>query len=336
MLPEATRNKLNYARQLFLQDYLPEIRFDVFEASEWAEPGNTDPSECEETGLSGLLVFTDWNEKCHLCGVSEYRHEEAKHTYRGDITCAMNKALEGLTVDEKLLLEEALGSDRGDWLNIDGQWSDQNGLCVRCLRAVQTDPDSYGWLPHHKEVEEEGIVCDDCIEKDEDLMEELAVNRCVHCDPFDPEKNGFTLVETEYEGRWQRGVYGGQTDNPQGQLEVLNKNGWDVCFRLYSGQFDIQWDLFIRVEGYKEHGQINTESIADEARRILRDCDKCKTADPAEVMKAYMQDASTQKVEQKPGHVLHTSPDPKDPTKAVVRNITREEFIDGSWARKDS
>ena len=337
MIPETLKNKLNYARQLFLQEYLPEIRYDVFVASEWAEPGNTDPSECEETGLPGLLVFTNWNERCDLCGGSPYGNhdEKMKHTFRGDIAHAMNRALQGLTVDEKLLLEETLGSDRlEDWFNIDAQWSDQNALCVRCSRAIQTDPDSYSWLPHHKEVEEEGKVCNDCIEKDPELVEELAVNKLTNCAPFEPEKHGFVRVETEYGGRWQRGVYGGQTDDPGGQLEVLNKNGWDVCFQLHQGQFDIQWDLFVRIETYPEFGGISAgpEVIASECRRILRDCDKCKTEDPATMMKAAMQDASAQeaslrKEQAEKGGIIHTSLN-GDGT-ATTKLISPEEFIDG-------
>lgn len=342
MLPETIRNKLNYARQVFLQDYLPEVRPHFFTAEEWAEPGNTDPSECEETGLSGLIVFADWNDTCSICGRLHMGDE--KHEFRGDLTWALDRALKALTDDEKKLLEEELGEDRVEhWLNIDPQWSDTNGICIACGRAVETEPSYCGWTPYYKEGDELGKVCHDCLLDEEKFdrahLLRLIVNQLADCRPIDPEELGFIEVPNPYGGMWSCGWYEHSDDDPEAQLKRLNGFEYDVMFKLYPEQFQIKWELFVKLRGEEDFGGVEArnegyeESVVDDVQELIRTCGKCRMSPtPAQQMRAAMEEANRQSAELKKeqaekGGVIHSTLKP-DGT-AETRLVSQEEFIRG-------
>jgi hypothetical protein len=337
MLPDDLKKKLETARDAFLCDYFQDTEACVA----YAEPGYTDPTDSEETGLHGLIVFADWNDTCSYC--SRLPHEPTEHVFTGNITEALKAALAyaEVTADEETLLAEELGNDKVEnWFNIEPEWCDEWTTCDDCGRALRTSPDCYSWKRSYLFIEGEGDICVECLEQDPDAYFDLVKNRDVDGGLIDPEQHGWIHVpKSQYSDTWENGLHEHMAADPGGQIDVANDLGLDVVFKIYPSQFYVAWDLFVRGSEYRPE-EVTDEmraSVIEAVRTAISDSSDCtQSPSPATLMQAYLRDATTKTAGlDKADGVIHTSPDPNDPTKAVVRQLTPEEFIDGSWARKE-
>jgi hypothetical protein len=173
--------------------------------------------------------------------------------------------------------------------------------------------------------------------EDPDKYFDTVKNRAVNGSLIDPGQHGWIQVHNSYDGRWQNGLHSGMADDPSAQCTALCGNGYDVVFDFHNSQFYVEWCIYVKLAD--DHPDSIPEAMKKQVQQHVRElidtCGECKMSPtPAEMMKAMLRDGHRQEVQLKdsPGITL-MQPDTEDPSKAVVRKITPEEFADGSWAR---
>lgn len=131
-------------------------------------------------------------------------------------------------------------------------YEDEFCLCSNCCDAViRTSPDSYSWQPDFW-LGDGFIFCRLCArEMAEDYITYMSHHRdrprVVNPDIASPEEHGFTLV---VKGA-QYGLHEGQADDPKAVARWAAKNGLEVIFTISQGQFDVEWNAWMRKGGQK-------------------------------------------------------------------------------------
>ena len=204
------------------------------------------------------------------------------------------------------------------------EWSDEWETCSQCNKLVRSQPDSYSWTRQYWDTEDGEIVCVECVqEHPEDYLESLegSTSKCITIDGIDPTEHGYKLLEEGF----QNGLYGGQSADPKKIGKSLQKQGVErFIFKMDSvGQFDCEFSVYVHEDDYEKLDKDDYEESEKAG------------PDPAQQMQEYLRDASAKmgQLPNAPG-VKFSQPDPKDPTKAVVRTISPQDFIDGKAFKK--
>ena len=203
-------------------------------------------------------------------------------------------------------------------LGVELEWSDEWVACEHCSKLVRCQPDSYSWTRQYWD-SDDGPVCVECVQEDpEDYLQSLEGedNRAVTIDGIDLTEHGYKLLEEGF----QNGLYGGQSADPKKISEALREQGVErFIFQIDSvGQFDLDFSVYIHED---DMDKLNKEEF-DESEK--------DGPDPARQMESYLRDASLKmgQLPDAPG-VKVSQPDPSDPTKAVVRTVSPQDFIEG-------
>lgn len=133
-------------------------------------------------------------------------------------------------------------------LGFECEWEDEWSTCCDCGNAVRTEPDSYGWTPYYRIVNECDLVCLDCLGKDkEDYLESIEDDPTKACPP---EWNPVELGYVKFNGTFETGFHPGQNDNPAKILKAMQEQGLEhIIFRIKSqGQFDLNWEAYYKPE----------------------------------------------------------------------------------------
>lgn len=164
-----------------------------------------------------------------------------------------------------------------DDFGIEIGFNDEFQLCGSCYKnVVRTSPDCWGWTPPL--CTEEGYICNTCAPEFKDsVLEEYSNEAKSLPDIFDPEELGLVKINDR---SFEHGLYGGQMDDPNAIIKVLNKQEIDVWFRVYPGQFDAHFDAYVRA------GDI------ERARDIVYSSNIKTAEDPAEVARRGLEHAA--------------------------------------------
>jgi hypothetical protein len=297
------------------------------------------------------LMETDWKHDPLAQLVLEHVEYPAQHEFEGTIDHYFNEAFEGADIDDKeeFIRRQAVHRSRtvedlqdiGELLCLDTDWLDEWTGCTTCQGAVRTSPDCYSWTRAYIETEDfEETVCHDCCREDPGWYFEQVKNRVTNGGLLgEPDEYGWLKVTPRgYADRWQNGWHPGQNDDPSKQLELLNNNGYDVVFQLHQSQFYVEWEIFVMFSPTDEDSELGDvpeplhDKVIEHVRELLENCGECKMyPSPAEIGKAYLQDCSRAVAELGPvDGPIHTTMDPNDPTKAVARVLTEDEFVKGT------
>lgn len=263
-----------------------------------------------------------------------------RHEFVGVITGTIKSLMEEYELDPSDLADK-LGVDLDELSIIDdvmcihAVWSDCTSECYGCGKALNTEPDSYGWKPAYVEIEDDGLYCIECMKSDPEAYFQSVINHEKDGTLLDPTDYGFVRVKADEYSSWAHGWHDGQNDSPSAQRALLNKHGFDVIFEIFPSQFYIEWDLFVRPEGHAvlaevEYSDEMKEFIVTHVRQLIADGD-CKVyPTPAEQMKAALKEASRQSAElrkESPDGVIHSTCC-GDGT-ATTKVISREDFAKG-------
>jgi len=186
-------------------------------------------------------------------------------------------------------------------------FSDEYDCCLDCGSVIRTSPDSYCWQLEAQFVDGEGYVCSECIDAESYLEDCKNENRLVNTHLVDPSDHLWTQLE---DLDFQNGLYGGQKADPEAVVKALNAEDIDCLFTGSVGQFDVRFRVWV------------PEGDEDRAREVLEGSRTDLPYDPAVEMSKAL--SSIGKGYQGSEHI-----------QVVEREITREEFIDGSWAREE-
>lgn len=142
----------------------------------------------------------------------------------------------------------------------DWGFSDEYSYCMDCLKSIRTEPDCYFWKLEAWFVDGEGYLCPDCVSANPDDYIEAKKNRLADLNlDFVGEEffEEWERLEDEYGyHRFQNGFMGGQVDDPQKQIELLNAKDVDVLFTLYPSQFYMEWELWVPTGRVEEAWEI--------------------------------------------------------------------------------
>lgn len=189
------------------------------------------------------------------------------------------------------------------------EWSDEWTTCYKCLRAVRTCPDGYGWVANFAVLEDDYSYCADCLRENESLVDDLIQEiknkprRAVAKDwKLDLEKHGFIQIPGDF---LETGFHEHQNDDPEVVVKFLNGKGYDVLFSVEgTGQFDVTWSAWITK---KDGSGISGEDL-EEMKAGLANRKNCAGFSPAEELKKTLQSGK-------------------------ITSISPEEFVSGSWCK---
>lgn len=140
-------------------------------------------------------------------------------------------------------------------LDIKLEWDDEWTSCYDCGKGIRISPTSYSWQPKFIQDNEGFEICADCFENDPEAYLEAYIDNplmALHEWAIPIIKN---LGYYEYpEERYETGFHPGQNDNPiQISNQLREKKIYDYVFVVTStGQFDIDWTVFVREKEIKE------------------------------------------------------------------------------------
>lgn len=202
---------------------------------------------------------------------------------------------------------------------VDWGFNDEYDTCCGCSHGcnniVRTSPDSYSWTPPLF-VDCEGYACTECVEAghyDDYVLDAYKNEQKSIPDDFDLNRLGLEQVNEE---TLENGLYGGQLDTPVPIIEAMNDAGIDVWFKVYPGQFDLSFDVYVKAEDLEKAKEVfnRTDTKADE--------------DPAVVCERGLRAASKAMAELPDGQGIKYARINGDGT-ADVRLVSNEEFVDG-------
>lgn len=140
-------------------------------------------------------------------------------------------------------------------------FNDEYAICDGCYNNIfRTQPDCYAWTPEFYQAED-ALLCKDCAQDCiEDAIDTIQAAIEDNRQPrslewiFDLGEEWKKVENPVYpNSMWENGLYGGQTDSPlkQGQIvQSIRYQGmplFQIVFRIYPGQFDVEWNTYIRV-----------------------------------------------------------------------------------------
>lgn len=139
-------------------------------------------------------------------------------------------------------------------------WSDEWTNCTDCLKAVRTQPDSYGWTPSYLWTSDCSIACVECYEDCvDDIIEHYMNDSSMAVFPEFVsylEKEGFVCYSPdEYCQKFETGLHAHQVDDPKKIAEEIEEHlpNHDYIFQVTgTGQFDVAWTVWIRKKNYHE------------------------------------------------------------------------------------
>jgi hypothetical protein len=196
------------------------------------------------------------------------------------------------------------------------EWCDQVDECCQCNGCVQTEPDSYGWLPQFYR-HDDGLTCASCVEDDpSDYLESLEGNpRTANTLGLDLASHEYAKLDQEFESGW----HPGQDDSPELAAKVLEAKGVSrFIFQIDDqGQFDTRWSVWIH-EDDRELLALDEELAATGPSNSAR-------------LSAQLQEVSAQwdahaQAQREQGGVVVSKLRPDGVT---TRLVSREDFIAG-------
>ncbi len=190
-------------------------------------------------------------------------------------------------------------------------FSDEWDTCSKCLGVIRTSPDSYGWQPDYHRSDYDGLVCSECLDPDDYLKDHKNRNALVNTYLVDPDDHGYTLIE---DVRFEAGLHRGQNADPNAIVELLNSYDYDVIFTGSVGQFDVNFNVWVKANDDREaeHGaEVNDAYV----RHILETGATRLPYDPGTELGKVLRGESSDH------YVLET------------RTITAEEFVSGSYLK---
>lgn len=197
------------------------------------------------------------------------------------------------------------------------EWHDEWTCCSECGGVVRVSADSYSWTRSYVEWEGD-LICHECMEDHDHRRDYL--EQVIEGDPRMAETIGWDLSELGYvrlDEDFQNGLYGGQSANPGKIAEALRSRDIErFVFQIDSvGQFDARFSCWVHEDEMPEGG-------------LTLDTDETDGPDPAEAMKAALQDASAKMSELDAGDGVKVATCNADGT-ATVRVVSPEDFIAG-------
>lgn len=190
---------------------------DLDHASEYAEPGYTDPEK-------GIL-FGNWNPKKFA---RDGQPEVPSFASR------LSRVIKKAELDYNL------------------EWSDEWSTCQDCGRAVRTEADSYSWKPSYVIMNECELVCKGCAQDNLEAYEIHLMNNPNVADTF-----GTDWSERGWEERddiYENGFYPGQNDDPRKIAKAIEQERPELNYLFQIGrvgQFDLRFSVWVRPSDYE-------------------------------------------------------------------------------------
>jgi len=238
-----------------------------------------------------FLIVESWNQLANLeAALNGWKGGRVKYLFSGDkekLQEQANKSLDKDNVYSNTLsyinwldnleanrdLETPI-AELGDFFSDNWGFDDEYSLCAcgNCNSVVRISADSYNWMPPLDLGE--GYISDDCVtsgEYDDEILEHYA-NKCMSIpDVRSPEDLGLEKINDD---SFENGLYGGQRDTPEPIIEALSNKGIDVWFKVYKGQFDISFDVYVKSNDVRQAIDIlnntNTKLGYDPAIQVQR------------------------------------------------------------------
>lgn len=132
--------------------------------------------------------------------------------------------------------------------NIETGFSDEYSLCScgNCSNVVRTSPDCYQWMPPLDLGD--GYISEDCASEgdyDEEILDYYANEAKSIPEVRTPDELGLVKVNTD---TYQNGLHHGMDDSPEPIIRKFQAAGVDMWFKVYSSQFNVDFDVYVRTE----------------------------------------------------------------------------------------
>ncbi len=121
-------------------------------------------------------------------------------------------------------------------------FNDEYSTCSECYNVIRTSPDSYSWQAEF-EIQNGGIYCKECFDRDLYLETHLNANKLVNLDVVDLYDYGYAEIEGL---QFEHGMHYGQKSDPMAIVKALQEFNIDCLFSGNVGQFDIRFYVWVR------------------------------------------------------------------------------------------
>lgn len=147
-------------------------------------------------------------------------------------------------------------------------FDDEYSNCAECyINIFRISPNSYQWRPEFYDDPEYGYICAECAQDMiNDVIQEIQDRIDNNDQPksfpviFDLDDSWHKIPVPNYEnGSWQNGMHHGMNDDPLRQGKMVRNitsnddSIFQIIFRVYPNQFNVDWDTFIRVDPNYDH-----------------------------------------------------------------------------------
>ncbi len=159
------------------------------------------------------------------------------------------------------IAKTAMGSD---WDDYDQGFNDEYSTCNNCNTGIRFSPDSYGWQPDFW-FSEDGYACKKCVKEHladyylEDRRDHSDGVRAINSDLLDPKDTGYIIIIQGCE----HGLHEHQNDDPRTIADWAEENDLWVLFTISTGQFDVEWDAYMRHSEDRELVETEIKEIRD-------------------------------------------------------------------------
>ncbi|RLI66731.1 MAG: hypothetical protein DRO67_00625 [Candidatus Asgardarchaeum californiense] len=197
---------------------------------------------------------------------------------------------------------------------IESGFDDEYSLCAcgNCNNIVRTSADSYQWMPPLDLGE--GYISDECVSDggyDEEILEYYANEAKSLPEERTPFNLGLIQVNTD---TYQNGLHPGMDDSPEPILSKFAEANIDVWFQVYSNQFNIDFDVYVKSKDEDRATAILEGTNTYQGHSTAGNCEKAlKSLDTSSVDAEGIQ---VSKVDTSTGT-------------ATTKIISKQDFIDG-------
>ena len=142
-------------------------------------------------------------------------------------------------------------------------FNDEYSICYECYNTMfRISPSSYDWRPEFYDSSDNGYICAECAQDYiddaiQEIQDKIDNGEKMKSFPiiFDLDDAWHQIFVPEYPNTsWQNGMHHGMNDDPLRQGKMIRElkfhgdSIFQVVFRVYPSQFNIDWDTFIRLD----------------------------------------------------------------------------------------
>jgi len=154
------------------------------------------------------------------------------------------------------------------------EWSDEWTTCDNCQKLVRTMGDSYSWTRAYVQDEYAEIICHECVAKDPAPYLEVFENNHRHgwtLHDINPEDHGYMAIKQEFE----KGLYGGQSDDPEKIATSLRDMGITRFLFLIDsvGQFEARFKVLVHkseIDKFSEEAFSEAETTGPDPAVVMQ------------------------------------------------------------------